>query len=93
MVHILQILCPKRHCLFAIPYESENTTAPEAMSAAERAFNEHSINPWCGICGSKDLRMEIGVTRFKTLKEAAPALLENQAAQMATRQQIDLARN
>ena len=93
MVHILQVLCPSRHCLFAIAYEEDKQSHESAKEQAHMVFDEGLINPWCGICGSKVLRLEIGRTKWKTMEQAAPHLAEAEAAQLATRAQMERERN
>ncbi len=93
MVHLLQVLCPKRHCLYGIAYEEEVQTSEEAIEKARAVLDSGVLNKHCGICGSEDLKFEIGVTRWQTLKEAAPYLAEIQAANLATRAMIESRRN
>jgi hypothetical protein len=42
------------------------------------------LDPWCGICKSKQWFYEDRPTRFKTMQEATPALLEAEAANLAS---------
>ncbi len=92
-VHILQVLCPSRHCLFALAYEEESETDESARARAEDVFATKVVNPWCGICGSRQITFEIGKTRFKTLQEAGPHLAEQEAAQLATRKFLEKEQN
>ena len=92
-VHVLQVLCPRRHCLFALAYEEEKQTAAEARRIAEEAFAAGVLNRWCGICQSRDIRFEIGKTRFANMAEATPALAECEAQQLAARQHLESKRN
>ena len=97
MVHLLQVLCPERHCLFALTYEVEaESIEPHAQAARQaRAVMAPGgyLNPWCGICGSHTLTLEVGVTKWQTQEEAQPHLEEQERQQIATRAHIETQRN
>jgi hypothetical protein len=98
MVHIVQCLCPQRHCITAAAYDDADGkppgTALEALQALNAmAIRDGVINPWCGICGSRAWHYEDGLTSFVTLDEARPALARAMADQLATRQFLRSGRN
>ena len=79
----MQCLCPSRHCLLAIAYEEGGDLTPESASKGLKALVEINcqqglMNPWCGICGSRDLKYEDGVTRYQSIEEAKPHLEETE---------------
>lgn len=78
MIHIIQCLCPHRHCIMAIAYDSETIAPADAMLGlmvtVESAVEVKEINPWCHICQSRDWHYEDAPTRFKTIDEAEPVL-------------------
>ncbi|HTA46405.1 MAG TPA: hypothetical protein VK789_28375 [Bryobacteraceae bacterium] len=82
MVHIVQCLCPQRHCIIALAYEAPTDAdynfveiSKDAMKAlVDEAVKEGRLNPWCGICHSREWHYEDGVTRFSTVAEAQPEL-------------------
>jgi hypothetical protein len=80
-VRIVQLLCPKRHCIVATAYESpDGEMLPEMTVRLREGFEEmvqKGANPWCGICQSRDLRPEDQPTVFATMVEAWPFLAEN----------------
>ena len=87
-IKICQLLCPRRHCLFAIAFDPADHTDDEAFYQAARTWKEmrlSGVNSFCGICRSHTLSFEIGVTRFKTIEEATPALLAIEEAQLLAR--------
>jgi hypothetical protein len=84
MIHILQYLCPQRHCIVAVPYDADEVTPAAAETFLFEKFNALKIRPWCGLCGSTDLRLEHGRTRFATMDEAAPYLAQSQLEQLMT---------
>jgi hypothetical protein len=89
MVHIIQVLCPSRHCIFAISYEHPEMSDEDGVKAAKNMLNEmlagNLINPWCALCKSEDIHnFDIGITAFKTMEEAMPHLKANEIAQMRT---------
>jgi hypothetical protein len=89
MVMIVQMLCPKRHCLLACAYEEGVGNFAESCSALKAMINPGPFNDYCGICGSQVLHFEENRTRFKTLVEAAPSLTEQVMANLRTREVMD----
>jgi hypothetical protein len=93
MIHIVQCLCPQRHCIMAVAYDDVTTNGADALEQLEAVMKEaierHMLNPWCGICQSRDFFYEDGVTRFTTMEEARPHLERSGADQIATRAVID----
>lgn len=87
MIHIIQLLCPARHCVLASAFDAEKISPDEAMQEFQRivgrCFETGAFNPWCGICHCRELVYEEGKTRFKTMEEAQPFLEENQRQQRA----------
>jgi hypothetical protein len=97
-VRILQVLCPTRHCIVATAYESpDGEPNPEFMEQAQAAvaalIETNQINPWCGICHSRDWRYEDERTKFQTMDEAQPHLEELGRRQEATREYFRMGRN
>jgi hypothetical protein len=94
MIHVIQCLCPERHCILAVAYDDAETKPDDAMQMFKSmvltaADAGGPMNPWCGICQSRDWRYEDGVTRFASLEAAKPFLEQSQADQLATRTLID----
>ena len=85
-VRILQHLCPQRHCIAALPYEASDGEEIPAHVEKMRAMEaEMRIDPWCGICGSRQLFFEDRPTIFKSMDEAHAPLRKMEEAQAATR--------
>lgn len=87
MVRVAQMLCPERHCLLASACEEDRVSEEQQERDLRAAFA--AFNPWCGICGSRDLRVECGMTRFATMAEAFTSLKETEAANLLTRARLD----
>lgn len=97
-VRIIQLLCPARHCMMAVAYESATGEAlPDKMQAFQESvkigFGARVFNPWCGICRSHQLVYEDGATIFKTMEEAMPFLREMEKRQAWTRKFFEGGRN
>jgi len=90
-VHIVQLLCPSRHCIIMNAWEEGNGTEQEATAALKLVTVQLNLNPYCGICGSRDLKYECQGTKFNSLKEAAPSLVAIQHAEMDSRAILDAA--
>jgi hypothetical protein len=91
VVRIVQLLCPARHCILATAYESADGEPIAAIAEHVREgfrllFNAGNLNPWCGICHSRDFHIEDGATAFRSMDEALPHLNQLQAENAATRE-------
>jgi hypothetical protein len=83
-VHIVQLLCPSRHCIMAVGYHPDNGSSAEAIEMLRGVIEKLKLNPWCGICGSPDLKFEDSPTVFDTMIEAAPSLAYSAMKQAIT---------
>lgn len=105
-VHLVQCLCPQRHAIMALawlPGEQVHGAGDIVFRSSEEAcaglralieyfIKDHQIDPWCGICKSREFRYEDGVTKFRTMAKANKALHEQQTNQMLTRALIEAGR-
>jgi hypothetical protein len=93
MIHIIQCLCPSRHAILGTAYPSEDTPDDVALAvfqiAVEKMLAMKAIRPECGICGSREWHYETGRTKWKTLEEAQPHLLQLEQENIASRALID----
>lgn len=90
MVRIVQLLCEERHCLLASAYEDDEGTFTKTCQALSDLLQPKGwVRRHCGICGSAALHFEVGLTKFKTLAEAMPTIMECQSEQMQTRTLLD----
>lgn len=89
MIHLIQVLCPDRHAIFAIGYDPETLSPEDAMRGlkvlTQEMIDTHIINPWCGLCGSTCWAYEDRVTSFTTIEEARPVLENEECKQILTR--------
>jgi hypothetical protein len=83
-VWLTQWLCERRHCALAAAWEPTETTATEV----EGRPWPPELNPWCGICGGT-LRPESAATVFATMTDARRAFDQVEAAQLASRREMD----
>lgn len=95
-VRIVQLLCPQRHCILATAYESaDGAEIPEIAERVKEKFGSlvnDGVNPWCGICKSRDLHPEDKPTTFATMAEALPFLEELSRRQALTREYFKASR-
>jgi hypothetical protein len=88
MIHIIQCLCPQRHCILAVAYDDAVAPGDEAMQALKNGVQAMVsvglIDPWCGFCESRELFYEDRITNFATMEEAQPALKACETEQLAT---------
>ena len=84
-VHIVQLLCESRHCLFGTVYEEGMCTNLQAVEFLKDQMRRLNANPWCGICGSHNLNFEDGVTKFDSMEEATPFIEAEQEKNAITR--------
>lgn len=64
---------------------TEETAADYVRGIVEEMVHRGSMNPWCGICGSRDLFYEDAPTRFATMDEAQGPLREMEIDQQVSR--------
>ena len=87
-VRIVQLLCPQRHCVMALPYQTDNgAEIPEKTDELKKTFAElvqRFLNPWCGLCQSRNLHTEDQPTIFRTMDEARSFLEQSERDQTAT---------
>jgi hypothetical protein len=88
-VFLVQYLCPLRHCILAVAYEEGSGSFEEAKGQIRLGMQAAGMNPWCGICGSRELHFEEGRTPFQSIEEAMAPLLEGSRAQQESRQVMD----
>jgi hypothetical protein len=91
MIHIMQVLCPKRHCFMAVAWDDTTSDQAEIAYKLDEVFDEwvKAGNPRvCALCGATDFMLDDGVTRFKTLEEAQPYLIEQEWLQWLSREAI-----
>lgn len=89
MVKLVQMLCPKRHCIMVVAYLDGADNFVAVCNQMEDIVRTTPMNRWCGICGSRDLRFAETTTPWKTLAEAYPALKAGEALQIETRGFLD----
>jgi hypothetical protein len=85
-VLLVQCLCPQRHAILAAAsdlYGAELLTT-SLREQLRRWLETGTINPWCGLCGAprETWTYEVGVTRYRTMAEAEPALRQLEAEQI-----------
>jgi hypothetical protein len=88
MIRIAQLLCPQRHCILALAFDdraySDKWAANELVARFFANVEQRILNRQCGLCGSTQLRAEVGVTRFANMAKAAPFLAQCQVDQLRT---------
>lgn len=75
-VYITQLLCPKRHAILGLAWEEDQLDHDRAVGLIKDGIRVMKVNPWCGICGSRDLKYESGATIFSSVDEAMPHLMQ-----------------
>ncbi len=97
-VRIVQVLCPSRHCILATAYESPHGEAMlEVTSNLQRQvallIEKGSLNPWCGICRSRQWTYEDEPTIFATMAAAMPHLQAASDRQQSVREYLRASRS
>jgi hypothetical protein len=87
MVHVMQLLCQRRHCIVAISYDDREMHREGAETALQSLVAKVKPGP-CAICGLSEFHIEDGTTPFETLDEARPELERLEALQFLSRQAI-----
>lgn len=82
---LAQLLCPQRHCILATAYDREENEPAKVEAVLMKAPTTGLLNPWCGICGSRELRVEHGKLFTDDWDEAMVFLKAAEAANLETR--------
>jgi hypothetical protein len=89
-VRIIQLLCPDRHCIVEMPYQTEDgAEQPDKVARLKEKAAAMNLDPWCGICKSRQLTYLDRPTKFRTMDEAEPFFRQIAAEQLATRRFLD----
>lgn len=88
-VHLVQLLCPKRHCIIGTAYLPGESNHDEVVDKLEARRIALRLNPWCGICGSRELRFEDRPAPYQTMDEALPALRETERENLESRAYLE----
>lgn len=89
-VHLVQCLCPARHCIMASAGQEPPGTAAESLAivkeAIEAAIAAKKINPYCAICRAprEHWNFEVATIPGRTLEELRPALEREERNQAQT---------
>ena len=90
-VRSVPCLCPERHAILALAYESEDGLLSNGETAVDvlresirRVIENRSLNPWCGLCAAEPATwtFEDAATRFRTMAEAQKHLRESESEQL-----------
>lgn len=92
MIHIIQWICPERHCLLGVAYDSKKETHDNSVAVLKQYAAILGAIPKCFVCGSVDLSYEDNPTEFNTMEEAAQAIFALQEANIRARTMIAAAR-
>jgi hypothetical protein len=90
MIRLIQCLCPKRHTITAIVYDSDEIDATTALcgfqALMERLVFSGVINRRCEICDADiEFQWEDAKTSFSSVEEAKPMMLRLEAENAASR--------
>ena len=99
-VRIVQCLCPDRHCMTAMAYQTEDGApkpeiAQKLKAAVADLLERKVVHPWCALCRApaSSFFYEDKPTIFRTMEEAMPSLLEGQKRQAAAQAFFRASRN
>lgn|SRR5262245_29495405 len=90
---LVQYLCPSRHALMASPYDRAAIDPAQQEQALIAGMLQFGVQAYCGICGSRDLHFEHGKLPYDNWDDALRALRLTEAANIASRLEIDQARH
>lgn len=99
-VFLAQLKCPNDHCVCAVALEMDDDDQNGQMALGvvlgesfQHMVDSGAMDPYCGLCKSADLRIEVQPTKYRTMAEAKGPLQEAQAQQLATREFFRRSRN
>src|SRR4051812_32347845 len=92
---LAQLLCPLRHAICALAYD-RTTTPPAEIDEKLNVVAKGrvgGIDPWCGLCGSRDLRIEHGKLFTDDWDEALKTLRRQEQENLHTREMFKRSNN
>lgn len=92
-VWLAQLKCQNNHCIIAAARiardeDDARELANQVSRGFERMVSIGALNPYCGLCRSKEFWVDYGPTPFRTLEEASGPLSELQAKQQLTAEAV-----
>lgn len=94
--HIVQCLCPQRHCILAYAYQGiPDEEAVQELKHGIAVYIETAVfDPFCAICGAKQETWfyEAGVLRSPDWETALKDLIQSEREQQITREWVMLSR-
>lgn len=98
MVYIIQCLCgPSRHCILGLAADDKLSDIAKVEADFQAVIDDlkatNGINPWCGICGSRDWHLERARSIFQTIEEATPHIKQIEQENLAARDFFQKSRN
>lgn len=88
-IHLVQLLCPNRHCIIAAAWEEGRTTYEATVTFMRASFAGMGGEWLCGLCRAAELKFEDGLMPFNSMAEAAPELARLAAENMRGRALIE----
>lgn len=92
MIRLTQCLCPSRHAIMAVFYDTD-APGPALRDVVTLMIAEDLINPWCGICHSREFHYEDAATAFGSMEEATAAAKVLEEANMRSGKFLQSGRN
>lgn len=86
---ITQWLCPNRHAIGAVPWDSKTISEKEIIAEGWKLIKEAGLEYRCGICGSEDILPESGVTSFPTMETCLEAMRTTQIQLILSRLRLE----
>jgi hypothetical protein len=97
-VWIAQCMCPNRHTILA---SATACTCLDDVREAQAALKQviagllaqGTINPWCGLCQSRDWHYEVARTPWRTMEDAHPTMAALEQANLETARMLRRSQN
>jgi len=90
MIHLVQLLCPSRHCIIAAFYDAaRGGNYEDTRDILIKRMDELGVDQFCGICGSMVLTWEVQGTKCTDMKQAMELGRVAEASNLATRKHLD----
>lgn len=83
-IWLMEYRCPDAHTILAVGYRRSKHTPVNVKRHLRDKMKEMKLNPWCGLCGSRELKLLDRPTRYRDWDQFMTAGKQEEAKNILT---------